>query len=95
MLERSGRARTVVSHEQIADAILEARSTASDAIVTYGYGRCALATNRDFWDEDAGRSRATWKPLQDSAPTEATVRVWCQDPTSAGIALVTSAAASC
>jgi hypothetical protein len=48
-----------------------------------------IRTGYHRWDEDAGRSRATWKPLQDSAPTEATVRVWCQDPTSAGIALVT------
>ncbi len=29
------------------------RATQSRPLVTYGYGRCALATNRDFWD--AGR----------------------------------------
>ncbi len=48
--------------EQIADAILEARASASEAIVTYGYGRCSLATNRDFWDEDAGRFACGFNP---------------------------------
>jgi hypothetical protein len=48
--------------DHISDAILEARSTRSEALVTYGYGRCGLATNRDFWDEDAGRFACGFNP---------------------------------
>ena len=48
--------------EHIADAILEARATQSEALVTYGYGRCSLATNRDFWDEAAGRFACGYNP---------------------------------
>ena len=36
--------------EQISAAIIEARDTAP-VWVTYGTGRCSLATNRDLWDE--------------------------------------------
>ena len=39
--------------EQIGAAILEARETLAPAWVTYGTGRCALATNRDLWDAEA------------------------------------------
>ena len=30
--------------------------------MTYGYGRCGLAINRDFWDEDAGRFACGYNP---------------------------------
>jgi hypothetical protein len=58
--------------EHIADAVVEARGAASDAIVTYGYGRCGLATNRDFWDEDAGRFACGFNP---GAPADDTLLV--------------------
>ncbi len=48
--------------EQIADAIVEARASRAEAIVTYGYGRCGLAANRDFWDNDAGRFACGYNP---------------------------------
>jgi len=48
--------------EHIADAILEARATRAEALVTYGYGRCGLAINRDFWDEEAGRFACGYNP---------------------------------
>src|SRR6187402_125073 len=38
--------------EQISAAILEARAALAPAWVTWGTGRCALATNRDLWDAD-------------------------------------------
>ena len=58
--------------EHIAGAIIEARSAASEAIVTYGYGRCGLATNRDLWDEDAGRFACGFNP---GAPADDTLLV--------------------
>ena len=48
--------------EQIGAAILEAREALAPAWVTYGTGRCALATNRDFWDADAQRFAAGYNP---------------------------------
>ena len=58
--------------EHIADAILDARATRAEALVTYGYGRCGLATNRDFWDEDAGRFACGYNP---GAPADDTLLV--------------------
>lgn len=37
----------------IADAIEEARRSLQPVIIAYGRGQCALAANRDFWDEDS------------------------------------------
>ena len=48
--------------EQIGAAILEAREAAVPAWVTYGTGRCALATNRDLWDASAGSVRLRLQP---------------------------------
>ncbi|HEX4931492.1 MAG TPA: neutral/alkaline non-lysosomal ceramidase N-terminal domain-containing protein [Gaiellaceae bacterium] len=48
--------------EQIGAAIVEARAALAPAWVTYGTGRCALATNRDFWDADAERFAAGYNP---------------------------------
>jgi len=58
--------------EHIADAILDARATRAEALVTYGYGRCGLATNRDFWDEDARRFACGFNP---GAPADDTLLV--------------------
>ena len=48
--------------EQIGAAILEARAALAPAWVMWGTGRCALATNRDFWDADAQRFAAGYNP---------------------------------
>ena len=47
---------------QVGDAVLEARSTATEAFVTYGHGRCGLAANRDFWDVEAERYACGYNP---------------------------------
>ncbi len=47
---------------QVCDAVLEARSTATDALVTYGQGRCGLAANRDLWDAEADRYACGYNP---------------------------------
>jgi hypothetical protein len=49
---------------QIGDAVIEARSTATEAFVTYGHGRCALAANRDFWDARAERYACGYNPTE-------------------------------
>ena len=58
--------------EQIGAAILEARETLAPAWVTYGTGRSALATNRDFWDEEQQRFATGYNP---GAPADDTLLV--------------------
>jgi len=48
--------------DQIGAAVEEAIASLEPAWVTYGHGRCALATNRDLWDADAGRFAAGYNP---------------------------------
>ena len=48
--------------DQIGAAVEEAIAALQPAWVTYGHGRCALATNRDLWDADAGRFAAGYNP---------------------------------
>jgi hypothetical protein len=48
--------------EQLSAAILEARATLAPAWVTYGVGRCGLATNRDLWDASADRFATGYNP---------------------------------
>ncbi len=57
---------------RIGDAILEARSTTTEAFVTYGHGRCGLAANRDLWDAEAGRFACGYNP---GAPADDTLLV--------------------
>ncbi len=47
---------------EIGDAVLEARDALEPAFVSYGSGRCGLATNRDLWDEEAGRFACGYNP---------------------------------
>ena len=47
---------------QVCEAVVEARSTATEAFLTYGQGRSGLAANRDFWDEEAGRFACGYNP---------------------------------
>ena len=56
--------------EQIGAAILEARAALAPAWVTWGTGRCALATNRDFWDAEAERFACGYNP---DAPADDTL----------------------
>jgi hypothetical protein len=65
--------------EQIATAILEARDALAPAWVTYGAGRCALATNRDFWDAEAGRFAAGYNPGAPADDTLVVARVTGED----------------
>ena len=46
----------------IGDAVVEARSSAVRATVTYGTGRCSLAANRDLWDAAAERYACGLQP---------------------------------
>ena len=46
----------------IARLIGEAMGSASAASITYGVGRCALATNRDYWDAERGQSVCGFNP---------------------------------
>jgi hypothetical protein len=48
--------------DELGAAILEARESATPAWVTYGAGRCTLATNRDLWDAAAERFACGFNP---------------------------------
>jgi hypothetical protein len=61
--------------EQIGAAILEAREAAAPAWVTYGTGRCALATNRDLWDAAAERFACGYNPDESADDTLLVARV--------------------
>src|SRR5215208_2751949 len=65
--------------EQVAAAILEARESLEPAWVTYGTGRCALATNRDLWDADAGRYATGYNPDVSADDTLLVARVTGED----------------
>lgn len=58
--------------EEIGDAVIEARAALAPAWITYGQGRCNLAANRDFWDEEAGRFACGFNP---DAPADDTLMV--------------------
>jgi hypothetical protein len=58
--------------EQIGAAILAAREALAPAWVTYGTGRSALATNRDFWDAEQQRFATGYNP---GAPADDTLLV--------------------
>jgi hypothetical protein len=65
--------------EQIGAAILEARESLEPAWVTYGTGRCALATNRDFWDSMAERYATGYNPAAPADDTLLVARVTGED----------------
>ncbi len=48
--------------KQMVDATLEALANMTPAWISYGYGRCALAINRDYWDEKAGQYACGYNP---------------------------------
>jgi hypothetical protein len=61
--------------EQIGAAILEARASLQPAWLTYGYGRCTLAANRDLWDPAAGRFVCGYNPDTEADDTLLVARV--------------------
>jgi hypothetical protein len=61
--------------EQISAAILEAREALEPAWVTYGAGRCALATNRDLWDAAAQCFAVGYNPETEADDTVVVARV--------------------
>jgi hypothetical protein len=61
--------------EQISAAILEAREALEPAWVTYGAGRCALATNRDLWDPEAQHFAVGYNPEAQADDTLVVARV--------------------
>lgn len=64
---------------QISDAILEARNRMQSAWVTYGYGRCSLAKNRDWYDEGQGRWACGYNPTGHADDTVLVARVTNDD----------------
>jgi hypothetical protein len=66
---------------EIGDAILEARAALRAAYVTYGHGRCGLATNRDLWDAAAGRFACGYNPGAHADDTLLVARVSGDDGT--------------
>jgi len=60
---------------QISDAILEARNKMQSAWVAYGYGRCAMAKNRDYFDVDAQRWACGFNPEGHADDTVLVARV--------------------
>ena len=58
--------------EQIGDAVAEAIAALEPAWVTFGQGRCGMATNRDLWDPAAGRFACGYNP---DTPADDTVLV--------------------
>jgi hypothetical protein len=61
--------------EEIGAAILEAQAALAPAWVAYGYGRCALATNRDLWDAEAERWACGFNPDEPADDTLLVARV--------------------
>ena len=55
--------------DQVGDAVVEAQASAAEAFVSYGYGRCGLAANRDFWDAEAERFACGYNPGEDADDT--------------------------
>ena len=53
----------------VGDAIVDACAARAPAWITWGYGRCALATNRDLWDADADRFACGYNPEQPADDT--------------------------
>ena len=63
----------------VASAIGEAREGAAPAWITYGYGRCALAANRDLWAADLGRYVCGYNPAGPADDTVLVARVTADD----------------
>jgi hypothetical protein len=58
--------------DEIVAGIEAARAALAPAWIAYGYGRCALAANRDYWDDAEGRFACGLNP---DAPADDTLLV--------------------
>jgi hypothetical protein len=65
--------------DQLGAAILEASAALAPVWVTYGAGRCALATNRDLWDAAAERFACGYNPDAAADDTLLVARVTGED----------------
>lgn len=63
----------------ISSAINEARERVAPAWITYGYGRCAMAANRDFWAPDLGHYACGYNPAGTPDDTVLVARVTADD----------------
>ena len=64
---------------EVSSAIVEARERAAPAWITYGYGRCSLAANRDYWAADLGRYICGYNPAGPADDTVLVARVTADD----------------
>lgn len=60
---------------QVAGAIAAARADLSPAWISYGYGRCSLAANRDLWSPNLGRFVVGFNPSTAADDTVLVARV--------------------
>lgn len=63
----------------VSAAIVSARAAARPAWITYGYGRCALAANRDLWAVELGRYICGFNPAGPADDTVLVARVTADD----------------
>jgi hypothetical protein len=59
----------------IGEAIADARASVRSSIITYGTGRCALAANRDFWDEASKQFVCGFNPDRSADDTLVVARI--------------------
>ncbi len=65
--------------DQVTRAIEEARESLAPAWLTFGQGRCQLARNRDYWDEEAQRFVCGYNPGASADDTLLVARVTGDD----------------
>jgi len=61
--------------DQIGEVVVEARAALAPAWVSHGYGRCAMAANRDLWDAAAERFACGYNPDEPADDTVLVARV--------------------
>jgi hypothetical protein len=61
--------------ETLADLVRQATSDLAPAIITYGTGRCALATNRDLWDAANSQWVCGFNPQGEADDTVVVARI--------------------
>ena len=61
--------------DQIGEAVLEAQRSMAPAWIAWGYGRCALAQNRDYWDSEAQAWACGYNPERPADDTLLVARV--------------------
>ncbi len=58
-----------------AQLVTQAMLNFTDATIAYGYGRCSLATNRDYWDEERRQFVCGFNPLSLADDTVLVARI--------------------